>query len=206
MTRKPLLKNSERILSDIIAASRLEFFVRGFEQANINRICQQASVSKRTLYRYFESKNVLFHVILEQELQNASRLPDYDYEPSQPLRDQLVAATYNEVQVLTQPSCLPFLRILMMELLSHPTEPNLFLIKTRASQSLIRWVSDAISDRALKPVETSVVLNFYQALFNGMFVWPNLIQQSVAPLQADLTAKVDAVVDVFLCQYATTKN
>ena len=49
---------------DIIRAAKKEFIEYGFSGENMARITFSSGVSKRTLYRHFESKSVLFESVL----------------------------------------------------------------------------------------------------------------------------------------------
>ena len=51
---------------DILDASRLEFFERGFHRPTVDDVANRAEVSKGTIYLYFESKEeILAHLLLE---------------------------------------------------------------------------------------------------------------------------------------------
>lgn len=61
--QKKLTRSQQKHL-DIINAAKEEFIEFGFLAANMDRITSSAEVSKRTLYRHFESKEVLFESVL----------------------------------------------------------------------------------------------------------------------------------------------
>ena len=52
--------------AQIMDAARVEFLDNGFGDASMDRIAKGADVSKRTLYKYFESKEKLFLAIIDQ--------------------------------------------------------------------------------------------------------------------------------------------
>ncbi|MGR5470249.1 TetR/AcrR family transcriptional regulator, partial [Vibrio astriarenae] len=54
------MKLSEKKRLALIEAAQQEFIEYGFTCANMDRVCGRAATSKRTLYRHFESKDVLF--------------------------------------------------------------------------------------------------------------------------------------------------
>ena len=49
------MKQTERKHLAIIEAAKAEFITHGFLASNMDRISTEAAVSKRTLYRHFES-------------------------------------------------------------------------------------------------------------------------------------------------------
>lgn len=54
------MKVTEQKRLALIEAAKDEFIEFGFNAANMDRVCEKASTSKRTLYRHFESKELLF--------------------------------------------------------------------------------------------------------------------------------------------------
>lgn len=62
---------------DIIQAAERLFYINGFHATSTDRICSEAGVSTRTLYRYFPSREVLTEAVLatRQERFFAALLP-----------------------------------------------------------------------------------------------------------------------------------
>lgn len=56
--------NSRRKRKAIVNAAKKVFLEQGFEAANMNRISEEANVSKRTIYKHFENKYELFIAII----------------------------------------------------------------------------------------------------------------------------------------------
>ncbi|MDG4870194.1 helix-turn-helix domain containing protein, partial [Guyparkeria sp. 1SP6A2] len=54
------MKVTEQKRLALIEAAKEEFTAYGFNAANMDRVCEKAATSKRTLYRHFESKELLF--------------------------------------------------------------------------------------------------------------------------------------------------
>ncbi|MEF1206011.1 TetR/AcrR family transcriptional regulator, partial [Photobacterium damselae] len=72
------MTRSEQKHLAIIDAAKEEFIQHGFLAANMDRISAAAEVSKRTLYRHFESKEVLFEsvlTIIQDEVNQAIQYP-----------------------------------------------------------------------------------------------------------------------------------
>ena len=59
-------KLTDRKRAAIITAAIAEFRARGFEATSMDRIASAASVSKRTVYNHFPSKDDLFEQILQE--------------------------------------------------------------------------------------------------------------------------------------------
>ena len=61
MPRKPRRSKSELILN----AARKEFLAHGFRRTSIEEIARTAGIAKGTVYLYFDSKEAVFHAVLE---------------------------------------------------------------------------------------------------------------------------------------------
>lgn len=61
MARKPDAAKRAQIL----AAARTEFLAQGFKGASMERIAHAAGIAKGTVYLYFDSKEAVFHAVLE---------------------------------------------------------------------------------------------------------------------------------------------
>ena len=68
VSAEPVVDNAKR--RQILDGARKVFLVEGFEGASMNDIARVAGVSKGTLYVYFESKERLFSVIVDEERQS----------------------------------------------------------------------------------------------------------------------------------------
>ena len=88
----------------IIEAAKNEFIEHGFLSANMERISHSAEVSKRTLYRHFESKEVLFVAVLSLIQQQVSEEHRYVYEPKKDLHAQLTDIIEKEINIIYEMS------------------------------------------------------------------------------------------------------
>ena len=65
------MKLTDKKKISIISAAKENFLLFGYDGVNMTRVANEASVSKRTLYRHFASKEILFYAILENLLDDA---------------------------------------------------------------------------------------------------------------------------------------
>jgi AcrR family transcriptional regulator len=63
--KAPRTARGERTLRKILDAARDEFGERGFSESSIVGITQRAGVALGTFYTYFDSKEALFHALVE---------------------------------------------------------------------------------------------------------------------------------------------
>jgi len=72
--------NPEERKKQILEVAKKVFAARGYYRTNIEMICNQAGVSRGTIYRYFENKEEIFAVILEERFKSAIRGMIEEYE------------------------------------------------------------------------------------------------------------------------------
>ncbi|MEM8735651.1 MAG: helix-turn-helix domain-containing protein, partial [Planctomycetota bacterium] len=101
MTQVQDLRLTDRKRAAILGAAVREFCDRGFYAASMNRIAELAEVSKRTLYKHFESKETLFEAIIEELMVQVESIPYSDFDPDSELEEQLSAVVRAEVQILS---------------------------------------------------------------------------------------------------------
>lgn len=75
---------TERKRRSIVDAAIDEFGEHGFNGANMARIAQRAEVSSRTLYKHFESKDVLFDAISGLIIARNQAMRPFPYDPARP--------------------------------------------------------------------------------------------------------------------------
>lgn len=62
-------QRSEETRANILDAAAKLFSTRGFAAASVDDICAEAGISKGAFYHHFESKQALFHALLDSWLQ-----------------------------------------------------------------------------------------------------------------------------------------
>ncbi len=94
----PRPRDADRSQRDILDAARDEFALHGLGGARMDRIAERASVNKRLIYYYFESKERLFLAVLERVYEairsEEQQLNLTQVEPTEAIR-RLIAFTWN---------------------------------------------------------------------------------------------------------------
>ena len=104
----------------IIDAAVAEFREKGFAGASMDRVSARANVSKRTVYNHFDSKDALFHAIVDIMAEQANRSLDLSYVAGRPIREQLVDLGWAEGNLLTDPDFMKYARMVVGETLRDP--------------------------------------------------------------------------------------
>ncbi|GGA76691.1 TetR family transcriptional regulator [Neiella marina] len=200
------MNRSEQKRQSILNAAKQEFIENGFAGANMNTVCDKAEVSKRTLYRHFESKELLFEAVLTIEQQQLEALRDYRFEPKVDLRQQLISITQQEAQRLLAPHGTALARMVVMEFFRQPQMAKALSERLYHTHAVTPWLQQAIAAGAIKSVDANDVAEIYMALFNGLFLWPQILQLAQPMAAAELGSKIELVVDTFLNSYGNCES
>ncbi|WP_437817082.1 TetR/AcrR family transcriptional regulator [Sorangium sp. So ce1078] len=128
MASNPERKSAKQ--AQIRAAARRLFIERGVASTSTDALAAAAGVSKRTLYAYYPSKELLLQSVLEEliaepgqrELALASSIP----EDAQALRDALATFLRAVLTTLLQPDYIGLARVIIAEIPRMPELGALF--------------------------------------------------------------------------------
>lgn len=194
------MKLTEKKRKDIMDAAILEFREQGFPAARVNRIAELAEVSKRTLYKHFESKEVLFAAITDILLQEIAAMPKLRHEADAPLREQLIAAVRDYVGHLTGEQYLGLNRLVMSELLRDQDLAQAFFAKAAMQDGPISgMIADGMQAGALRRAEPGFAAGQLLSMIKHFLVWPQFLMGTKADVDPD--AVIADCVDMFLAHY-----
>ncbi len=113
-------KELQHIVRERLVETAAQHFGKaGFEGARIDAISQDAGFAKGTIYNYFESKQELFGVVVEEGARRAAdRFRDAD--PGGAVRARLLAVAEADVSVLREEEA--FIKVLVREAMSFRPE------------------------------------------------------------------------------------
>ncbi|MSU89854.1 TetR family transcriptional regulator [Rhodobacteraceae bacterium 2CG4] len=194
------MKLTEKKRKDILDAAVREFREQGFPAARVNRIAELAEVSKRTLYKHFESKEMLFQAITDVLLEEIATVPKLHFTPEVPLREQLVAAVKDNVAHLTAEHYMGLNRLVMSELLRDQDLAQAFLAKAAAQDGPVTGlISQAMQAGALRQAKPGFAAGQLLAMAKHFLVWPEFLMGAKAEVDPD--AVIADCVDMFLAHY-----
>ena len=198
--QKKLTLSQQKYL-DIINAAKKEFVEYGFLLANMERIASSAAVSKRTLYRHFESKEVLFESVLIIITDSVNTSLSYKFDESKSTELQLNEIAYTQIEVLYVTYGMPLSRTIVMELIRQPEMANNFIKNFYNNRAITQWFNEAIEAGRLKPGDTKLMTDVYISLFQGLLFWPQAMSSNAKPTDDVIKSKVDTVTSVFIQSY-----
>ncbi|HIF9312748.1 TPA: TetR/AcrR family transcriptional regulator [Photobacterium damselae] len=199
---KTKMTRSEQKHLAIIDAAKEEFIQHGFLAANMDRISAAAEVSKRTLYRHFESKEVLFESVLTIIQDEVNQAIQYPYIEGKTLKQQLTEITYKEVDILYNTYGIPLSKTIVMEFMRQPEMAHNLVKTIYSNKAITQWFHDAIMAGKLKETNLNLITNIYVSLFQGLLFWPQVMTLAPNAEGKELTDKVETVVSIFLASYS----
>lgn len=199
---KTKMTRSEQKHLAIIDAAKEEFIQHGFLAANMDRISAAAEVSKRTLYRHFESKEVLFESVLTIIQDEVNQAIQYPYIEGKTLKEQLTEITYKEVDILYNTYGIPLSKTIVMELMRQPEMAHNLVKTIYSNKAITQWFHDAMMAGKLKETNLNLITNIYVSLFQGLLFWPQVMTLAPNAEGKELTDKVETVVSIFLASYS----
>jgi TetR/AcrR family transcriptional regulator of autoinduction and epiphytic fitness len=199
---KPL-RQTDRKRAAVIAAAIEEFLAAGFDATSMDRIAARASVSKRTVYNHFPSKEALFTAILRQlwESSDAGEAPVYSAR--QPLREQLLQLLSKKLNLLNDEAFLSLARVAIAAgILSPDRARDMVARMGEREEDLTVWIRSAAADGRLRTSDPTFASQQLQGLVKAFAFWPQ-VTMGQPPLSKDERRQVaESAADMFLARYA----
>lgn len=187
----------------IVGAAIEEFLAAGYDATSMDRIAARASVSKRTVYNHFASKEALFAAILHQ-LWDASQTDNaLVYRADQPLRAQLLELLSNRLQLLNNDVFLSLARVAISAGLHSPERAREMVARmSEREEDVSVWVRAAAADGRLKTDDPPFAAHQLQALIKGFAFWPQVAMGQPRLSKREQKRIAESAADMFLARYA----
>ncbi|RJX66584.1 TetR/AcrR family transcriptional regulator [Vibrio sinensis] len=196
------MKVSERKHLALIEAAQQEFVEHGFSAANMDRVCEKAGTSKRTLYRHFDSKDGLFIAAMNDVLQQQRQKVTFSYTPNRELKIQLCEYLNAKLDALYQDCGLLLAKMVISEFLRTPEFAERYVAQLRSiDHQLEQWISDAIDDEKLNDCDPKVMSHMLNCLVQGHFFWPQLLTHQEMRSSVERQSTIDNILVLFLSGY-----
>ncbi len=195
-------KPNECKFAAIIEAAVAEFQEKGFAAASMDRIAARSEVSKRTLYKYFESKDNLFRAIVAELSERFNVMAEIRYQPGVPIRQQLTNLAWAEARLLLSPDVIAMARMIISESLRSPDMAAEAQGKIEHSPVFSALLREAAADGVLQIDDPTDAASDFLALIKSRAFWP-AVMTGTQVSEARMGAIVESSVDFMLCRYGT---
>ncbi|MCA0905068.1 TetR/AcrR family transcriptional regulator [Ruegeria marisrubri] len=186
--------------AQIIEAAVAEFQEKGFAAASMDRISARAEVSKRTLYKYFESKENLFRSIVVELSSRFAEVLEIRYEIGRDIRTQLTELAWAEGRILMRPDVIAMARMVISETLRNPTLAAEAQGKLDKTATFIAMLKDAAEDGQLRIDDPERAGREFIGLIKARAFWPLLFTGGVLS-EAEMAETIESSVQMVMSRY-----
>ena len=193
------LKLTDRKRQAIVDAAIAEFRSTGFESTSMDKIAATAGVSKRTVYNHFPSKDELFAQILHELWTSIASMPPPPYDPSQPLRAQLLDLLTKKMEMLQDGYFLDLARVAIAEAIHSPERAQEMVARLSVKEEAVTtWLRAAQADGKFTKADPVLASQMLQGNLKTFAFWPQ-VTLNQPPLDAATQRQVvEATVEMFL--------
>ena len=184
----------------ILDAAMAEFVERGFADASMDRVSTRAEVSKRTVYKYFSSKENLFRAIVDILWGEFAEMAEFRYDPARPIRAQLTALAWAEGRILMSERVIAMARLVMSETLRNPELAEATQGRIDQCQIFADMFRAASEAGALSTPDATVAATEFLALVKARAFWPQILGAPVVS-EPEMAEIVEASVEMILARY-----
>ncbi|WP_299018304.1 TetR/AcrR family transcriptional regulator [uncultured Photobacterium sp.] len=199
-----MVKVAEIKQENIILAAIEIFKDKGLEQASMEAISKKAEVSKRTLYKYYPTKESLFSVIIERMLSCVQTFSAIPLEPEKSIKAQLTAIAQREAQLLCCPNFVSLARMVLSECMRSGDSATIMLEKVQqleGGQGLTKWIEAGIKAGKLDVAEPKIASEQFIGALKSTLFWPQVLVHVPTASQQDQDLAIEMAVAQFLSAY-----
>lgn len=194
--RKPSEEKRESILE---AAIRV-FSRGGFEASSMDLVALEAGASKRTVYNYFPSKEILLREIAARFGREMRAFKRFEYDPAVPIETQLGRFADAELEVVRNERWMGMIRLLVAAFVRSPELARASVSREPASEDpLADWMRAAARAGKLDAPEPAMAAAVFRALLGGAYTWPAVYGGGTVPDGGEALKR--ELVETFLARY-----
>ncbi|WP_050602050.1 TetR/AcrR family transcriptional regulator [Ruegeria sp. 6PALISEP08] len=186
--------------AQIIEAAVTEFQEKGFAAASMDRISARAEVSKRTLYKYFESKDNLFRSIVVELSSRFAEVLELRYEKGRDIREQLTELAWAEGRILMLPDVIAMARMVVSETLRNPELAAAAQGKLDKTKTFITMLKEAAEDGQLRIDDPERAGQEFIGLIKARAFWP-LMFSGGALSEPEMAETIENSVQMIMSRY-----
>lgn len=187
----------------IVSAAKAAFQEFGVKDSSMDKIAEMASVSKRTVYNHFPSKeDLVMYLLTELWTQTLVQTP-LNYCSDTPLDQQLNHLLTDEVKLIHSKDYLELNRVAFGHYLYHPEAIKEQFEKFCSQETVLqRWLKAAMEDKRLKVMDVQYASAQLHHLIKGSFFWPQLMgYEDFLPEEQKQTI-IEDITQMFLGHYS----
>lgn len=193
------MSKKEELEEKMIQAAVQEFMAKGLDSGSMENIAKIAEVSKRTLYKYYPSKEEIFDAIIEKLLIAVCATILDTYSKSESIEKQLTKIIDYKAELMTSPEYLNISRLVLCEVIKGRKFGPKHLERFYKSElHFIKWIDAAKKDGKITSKQSSeLIANQFHSIIKGQLFYPVIFGMKELSKNDIKTAKKIAI-DFFL--------
>lgn len=169
----------------MLDAGIAELAEQGLAGASMESIATRAEVSKRTLYKYFPSKEAVFEAVLLLLIERVAPLGKLHFDKKRDFAEQLQEIAGQEMQLICDPDFIRLSRVLMVECMrSEQRSRTLMEQFGEKEHGLFRWFSEAGKAGKLGKLDPRTIADTFVAMLKSSIYWHSVIAWQPPPDKA----------------------
>lgn len=194
---------TDRKRAAILEAAIEEFLAAGYDATSMDRIAASASVSKRTVYNHFPSKEALFAAILHRLWDASAGSAPSAYQATEPLREQLLSLLLRKLRLMTDESFLALARVAIGAGIYSPERARDMVARLgQREEDVTVWIRAAAADNRLRVDDPLFAAQQLHGLVKAFAFWPQVTMGQPPLSEAEQQQVAQAAADMFLARYA----
>jgi TetR/AcrR family transcriptional regulator, mexJK operon transcriptional repressor len=193
----------ERRRSELIDVAEKMFLERGFAETTMQMIAEAAGASKETLYRHFESKELLFAEIISRKARQISG-PDAPMARGGSPQAVLSALGVNLLRTIARGEASFLFRTVVSEAARSPEFGDLFYARGPGLtvERLTQYLAEACARGELRCDDPHLAARLFLGAVVSQFHLRRLFQSDwQPPTEKEISRHVEAAVSMFMAKF-----
>ncbi|GAA0792447.1 transcriptional regulator [Shewanella aestuarii] len=186
----------------IIEAAKRIFKELGVAASSMDKLAEEAQVSKRTVYNHFATKEALVMHLVSELWQEAMTKNQGRYQVGVALEGQFAAIILTEIEFINSQEHIDLARVAIGHLFYNSDEMTREIEKMKQQETaLIRWIKAAEADHKLQLDDANFANDQLMSLIKGHCFWPQVL--ACKPLLTEIERQHLAIetAKMFLSRY-----
>ncbi|PMG30494.1 MULTISPECIES: TetR/AcrR family transcriptional regulator [unclassified Shewanella] len=199
ITKKTLSQQKHEAIVD--AAKRM-FKKLGVAATSMDKLAEEAQVSKRTVYNHFATKEALVMHLVSELWFEAMASNQEQYQPQQALLSQLSAIILTEIQFINSQEHIDMARVAIGHLFYNSEEMCREIEKMKLHETaLLRWIKAAAIDGRIEVEDATFANEQLLHLIKGQCFWPHILTCCALLNDQQRQHLADETATMFLARY-----
>lgn len=183
----------------MLSAAIVEFTEFGLGAATMEAVASRATVSKRTLYRHFPNKQLLFDAVVDLMLERISPLGKLTYDARRKFAPQLREVARQEMDLLCDADFVRLSRIVMIECMRSEAQAVRLMQKFETVEcTMYSWFAGAGAAGALGDLEPRLAAELFVSTLKGLAYWGQAVVWQPPPDPAMQAQVIDEACNLMI--------